>query len=67
MTAGIGSWTYQQFHDAVRSAKDKDGSDLCFFMVPFDATSVSESGMQDLWAFLKSKNNDTVNKGTSCP
>lgn len=68
MTAGIGSWTYPQFHDAVRSAKGKDGMPLCQFMSAFTDKDVSESGMQDLYAFLKSKPiNDTVNKGTYCP
>ena len=45
MTAGIGSWTYQQFHDAVRLGKDKDGTQLCPFMTPFPETStISRSG-----------------------
>jgi hypothetical protein len=68
MTAGIGSWTYQQFYDAVRSAKGKDGTDLCLLMTKFETKDVSDSGMQDLYAFLKSKPVvDTVNRGTYCP
>lgn len=73
MTAGIGSWTYQNFHDAVRLAKDKDGSDLCIFMSKFAEKDVSEAGMQDLWAYLKSlpisdvKNEGSFVTGGSCP
>jgi cytochrome c553 len=73
MTAGIGSWTYQNFHDAVRLAKDKDGTDLCIFMSKFAEKDVSETGMQDLYAYLKSlpisdtKNEGTFVTGGSCP
>lgn len=67
-TAGIGAWTYQQFHDAVRLAKDKDGTDLCVFMTKFPESEITEAGMQDLYAFIGSKPvSDVVNKGSYCP
>ena len=67
-TAGIGSWTYAQFYNAVRNAKDKDGTDLCVFMSKFEPKDVSDCGAQDIYAFIKSKPvNNTVNKGTYCP
>ncbi|HET7539072.1 MAG TPA: cytochrome c [Polyangiaceae bacterium] len=67
-TAGIGAWTYQQFYDAVRFAKDKDGSDLCVFMPAFLPKDVSEQGMLDLYAFLQVLPPVEIpNKGTYCP
>lgn len=67
-TAGIGSWTYGQFYNAVRSAKNKDGTALCPFMTAFTTKDVSDCGAQDIYAFLKSKPaNNTVNKGSYCP
>ena len=67
MTAGIGSWTQAQFHDAVRSSKNKSGAALCFFMVSFMEKDVSEQGIADLYAFAKSKPAvETVNAGSYC-
>ena len=67
-TAGIGSWTYAQFHDAVRLAKDKDGTKLCAQMVAFEEKYASEQDIADIYAFLKSKPAvDTVQRGTYCP
>ena len=64
-TAGIGNWTYQQFHDAVRKAVDEDGKPLCALMASYAESDISEASMADLYAFIKSKPvNDTVNKGT---
>ena len=68
VTAGIGAWTYQQFHDAVRLAKDTDGTDLCPLMQKFPETSISEAGMLDLYAFIKTKPiSDVANEGTYKP
>jgi cytochrome c553 len=68
VTAGIGSWTYQQFHDAVRLGNDKDGTKLCLLMSTFDTTMISEAGMQDLHAYIKSKPvSDVKNTGSYCP
>jgi cytochrome c553 len=67
-TAGIGAWTYQQFHDAVRFGKAPNGSTLCAFMVPFFESDLSERSIQDVYAFLNTKPAvDVVNKGTYCP
>jgi len=68
VTAGIGSWTYQQFHDALRTNRDKDGRQLCVFMSTYAESDISEPSMVDLWAYLRSLPvSDVVNKGTSCP
>ena len=65
MTAGIGSWTYQQFSDAVHTGKDKDGTQLCPLMTMFP--EIVDPGLKDLYAFIKSKPiSDVVNKGTYC-
>ena len=67
-TAGIGAWSYQQFHDAVRLAKGKDGVALCQFMTKFEESDISEAGMQDLHAYIKSLPiSDVVNRGSYCP
>jgi len=66
-TAGIGSWTYQEFHDAVRHATDRDGSRLCLLMPSFPEREVTEQGMRDLYAYLRSMPSvDRVNTGTFC-
>ncbi|HYQ41142.1 MAG TPA: cytochrome c [Polyangiaceae bacterium] len=66
-SAGIGAWTYQQFHDALRLAKGKDGRALCLFMPPLMVSELSEQAIQDLYAFLKATPPiDTVNRGTYC-
>ena len=65
-TAGIGNWTQTQFHDAVRSGKDKSGAQLYFLMPPLDAATISDQGIADVYAFLMTKMNDTVNAGSSC-
>jgi hypothetical protein len=68
MTAGIGSWTYAQFYQAGRNATNKDGRPLCVFMTPVKTTDASDCGVQDIYAYLKTKPNiDTVNFGTYCP
>ena len=68
LTAGIGAWTFRQFHDAVRFGKDRDGSPLCPLMVPFSEGAISEQGIVDLHAFLRAKPAiDIPNKGSYCP
>jgi len=65
MTAGIGSWTYQQFHDAIRTGKAPNGTQLCTLMTVFAEKDISESSMQDLWAYVKSfPVSDVVQKGS---
>ncbi|MEI9950821.1 MAG: c-type cytochrome [Pseudomonadota bacterium] len=68
VTAGLGSWTYQQFLNAVRFGKDKDNVQLCVAMFQFSATDINDASMADLYAFLKSQPiSDVVNKGSYCP
>jgi cytochrome c553 len=68
MTAGIGSWTYAQFENAVRLGKAKDGTtQLCSLMTMFAEKDISEPSMLDLWAYLKSKPiSDVPQKGSFC-
>ena len=65
MTAGIGSWTAAQFHDAVRSGKNRKGATL-YLMPPFDATYLSDQDIADLRAFTQSKMSDVAVKGMYC-
>jgi cytochrome c553 len=68
--SGIGGWTEQQFHDAVRLAKNRNGARLCALMAAFSATgaaSVSDQDIADLYAYLMSLNVATVQPGTYCP
>ena len=70
-TAGIGTWTFQEFHDAVRSQKKKGGGMLCSFMAPFAEKDVNPQELADIYSWLKTKSSDVVNKGSTkggiCP
>lgn len=51
--AGIGSWTYDDFHRAMREGKGK-GGELLYPVFPFPAFSgMTEQDIADLWAYLK--------------
>jgi cytochrome c553 len=68
MTAGIGAWSFQQFSDAMRLGKRPDGSMLCDTMSRFAVKDISDAGMADLHAYIKTKPvSDVPNKGTYCP
>lgn len=68
VTAGIGSWTYQQFHDAVRSGLDTDGTMLCLLMSRYDTSMITEAQMADLYAYVKTKPvSDVMKQGSYCP
>ena len=67
LTAGIGAWSYRQFYDAVRFARDRDGQPLCILMVAADPSYVSDQGVADLYAFLSTTRSDVRNRGTYCP
>ncbi|MEO6600668.1 MAG: cytochrome c, partial [Polyangiaceae bacterium] len=67
MMAGIGSWTQQQFQDAVRTGKNRMGTPLCNAMVPFPESVVSNQGLADVYAFTKAQNSADVQTGTYCP
>jgi cytochrome c553 len=67
---GIGGWTEQQFHDAVRLAVYKDGTPLCALMVKVPATgaaSASDQDIADMYAYLMSLNAPTPLQGDYCP
>lgn len=67
-SAGIGDWSYTQFHDAVRLGKAPDGSTLCALMARFSPNDISDQGMPDLYAYLRTKPIvDVVNTGSFCP
>jgi Cytochrome c len=66
MTAGIGSWTQQQFHDAVRNSKNRKGAALCTFMIAVQPSAASDQDIADLYAFTKSKDSAVAVTGTYC-
>lgn len=51
--AGIGSWTYDDFHRAMREGKGKNGEFL-YPVFPFPAfTGMTDEDIADLWAYMK--------------
>jgi mono/diheme cytochrome c family protein len=64
-TAGIGAWTLAEFTRAVRQAIGKDGTMLCSSMTPYP--TLTDTQVADLFAYLKSQKNDTVQRGMACP
>jgi hypothetical protein len=55
--SGIGGWTEQQFHGALRDGVWRDGTPLCLLMakVPANgAASVSDQDIADIYAYLMS-------------
>lgn len=65
-TAGIGGWTEAQFHDAVRSSKNRKGTALCQFMVALDSTQASDQDIADLYAYLMTQNEAGAQAGSYC-
>jgi hypothetical protein len=71
---GIGNWTEAQFHDAVRLAKNIDGTQLCILMQPFPATAgttpgsvgVSDQDIADLYVFLEAQMATMALQGSYC-
>jgi mono/diheme cytochrome c family protein len=52
-TYGIGSWTYADFHRAVREGKGK-GGELLYPVFPFPSFSgMTDQDVADLWAYLQ--------------
>lgn len=52
-TNGLGAWTYQDFHRAMREGKGKNGEYL-YPAFPYTSFSgMTEQDMADLWAYLK--------------
>lgn len=65
MTAGIGSWTLDEFRKAVKEATGRDGSKLCSTMPPYPSLTSQQTA--DLFAYLQAQMNDTVQRGQACP
>lgn len=65
-TAGIGNWTQAQFTTAVRQAKNRSGTMLYALMMPYNASTVSDQDVADIYAFLISKPVETPNPGSYC-
>jgi len=52
-TYGIGSWTYQDFHRAVREGKGK-GGELLYPVFPYPSFSgMTDQDIADLWTYLQ--------------
>jgi len=63
---GIGNWTQAQFHDALRSGKDKSGATFNILMMPVVETAASDQDIADLYAYLMSHSVETMNAGSVC-
>jgi mono/diheme cytochrome c family protein len=64
MMAGIGGWTQTEFNAAIRQGVGKDGMMFCPNMPR--TPSLTDAQLADLFAFLKSKDSATVQRGP-CP
>lgn len=72
---GIGTWTEAQFHDAVRLAKNINGTQLCFEMIAFPAAAngtpgslgVSDQDIADLYVYLEAQMATVALQGSYCP
>lgn len=51
---GLGSWTYEQFNNAVRNGMDEGGRRLCPTMPRYSTMQVSDEQMRSLYAFFRS-------------
>lgn len=52
-TYGLGSWSYQDFHRALREGKGK-GGELLYPVFPYPSfTGMTDQDIADLWAYLK--------------
>jgi mono/diheme cytochrome c family protein len=60
MTAGIGQWTLAEFTRAIRESIGRDGVRFCNSMQPY---SVTDQQLADLFAFLKSKDSTSPERG----
>lgn len=64
MTAGIGAWTQAEFNKSIREGVGKDGMMFCPNMPR--TPSLTDAQLADLFAFLKTKDSATVQRGP-CP
>jgi hypothetical protein len=67
VAAGIGSWSEAEFTRAIREGYDRSGMKLCVLMSVYPATSMSDVQLRDLYAYLLTLSNDTINRGSGCP
>jgi cytochrome c553 len=63
---GIGNWTQAQFHDALRSGKDKSGAMFNGLMLPVSEAAATDQAVADLYAYLMSHSVETMNAGSVC-
>jgi mono/diheme cytochrome c family protein len=67
VTAGVGSWAQADFEKAVRQGVGKDGQPLCPSMTRYSASTLSDSDLKNIYAYLRTVTNDAVNAGIGCP
>lgn len=67
--AGIGTWTYAEFSNQIRTLTKKDGTKNCSTagMPAYTATDLPDADVADIYAYLMSVKNETPNKGSACP
>jgi fructose 5-dehydrogenase cytochrome subunit len=66
-SAGIGSWTAEQFRKAVREGVDESGGTLCTGMPKFATSQVSDADVESIRTYLLTQKSDTANAGSLCP
>ena len=66
-TAGIGSWTAEQFATAVRTGVDDEGKQLCAEMTRFSTAALSDAELTKIHDYLLTQVNDTEHEPTGCP
>ena len=67
VSAGIGTWTEEDFFRAVRTGVDDEGETLCALMPRFAPATLSDVQVSSIYAYLQTLVNDTENAGTGCP
>lgn len=66
-SAGIGSWSEEEFFRAVRTGVDDEGEMLCEVMPRFSQSTLGDNQLASIYDFLLTLVNDTENAGTACP
>ncbi|HEX2734546.1 MAG TPA: cytochrome c [Polyangiaceae bacterium] len=60
MTAGIGSWTLDDFTKAVRLGTDDEGMQLCANMLKYNAGLLSDAKLANIFAFVQSQSSENM-------
>jgi mono/diheme cytochrome c family protein len=66
-SAGIGTWSEEDFFRAVRTGVDDEGETLCDVMPRFSSSTLSDTQLASIYDYLRTLVNDTENAGTACP